>query len=36
MIDLIADVIIAYAIIFAAGSWLGGMFGSHVISRLFR
>ena len=30
MTDLLADVIVSASIIFAAGSWLGGLFGSHL------
>ena len=36
MTDLLADAIVSATIIFAAGSWLGGAFGSHVVSSLFR
>ena len=36
MTDLLSDAIVSAAIISAAGSWLGGLLGSHLVSSLFR
>lgn len=36
MTDLLADIIVSASIVFASVSWLGGAFGSHVVSSLFR
>ena len=36
MADLIADLIVAAAVVCSVVLWLGGSFGLHVVSSLFR